>query len=363
MKVLFIAPIPPPLNGQSLAASVIYTDLKNSHEVFLVNMAKPKRGKNFFDKIGRGIEVIYFFKQVYKAREKSDIIYLTLSESFGGNIKDLIIYTLCYKRLNNMIVHMLGGAGIKKILEKRDIFSRINIFFLKKIKAVIVEGKVQFQTFSNLINSDRVHIVPNFSEDYLFSSEEEVLSKFSNIDTINILFLSNLINGKGYEELVDAYIKLHKDNKKKIKLSFVGGFQSLKHEKSFLEKIEPISGISYLGKFINGIDKKKLYLKSHIFCLPTYYPYEGQPISILEAYATGCFVITTNHSGISQIFSDNVNGIMVEKKSSISLKNAIESISFDKKSMKEIALYNLCLSKQLYTKKVFLKSVNSILSV
>ena len=361
--ILFIAPIPPPTNGQSLAAGVIYNNMKESHDVFLVNMAKPKREQNFFDKILRGIEVISFFKRIKKGRKNSDLIYLTLSESFGGNIKDIIVYILCYNKLNNMVVHMLGGAGMKKILEKRNLFSRINKLFLKKLKGVIVEGKVQFQTFSNLIASEKIHIVPNFSQDYLFSSESEVLSKFSEINKINILYLSNLIYGKGFEELADAYITLPEHIKDKFTLTFVGGFQSIKHQELFFKKIEKISGISYKGKFINGNEKRNLYLKSHIFCLPTYYPYEGQPISILEAYATGCFVITTGHSGIPQIFADHINGIMVEPKSALSIKNAIEFIYNDDLILKKIALYNLRSSKNLYTEESFLNSVNAVLGI
>ena len=72
--ILFIAPIPPPTNGQSLAAGVIYNNMMESHDVFLVNMAKPKREQNFFDKIVRGIEVISFFKRIKKGRKNSDVI-------------------------------------------------------------------------------------------------------------------------------------------------------------------------------------------------------------------------------------------------------------------------------------------------
>jgi glycosyltransferase involved in cell wall biosynthesis len=53
---------------------------------------------------------------------------------------------------------------------------------------------------------------------------------------------------------------------------------------------------------VDGPGKKNLFSEAHIFCLPTYYPYEGQPIAILEAFASGCVVITTNHSGISDFF-------------------------------------------------------------
>ena len=70
MKILFIAPIPPPTNGQSLAAKLIYTKLKEIYEVFLVNMSKSKRENNIFDRIYRGFSVVLYFKQIYKNNKK-----------------------------------------------------------------------------------------------------------------------------------------------------------------------------------------------------------------------------------------------------------------------------------------------------
>lgn len=361
MKILFIAPIPPPINGQSLASSLIYFKLKDLHNVFLVNISKLKREANLFDNFARGLSVISFFKQILKQKKNTDLIYLTLSESYGGNLKDIIIYILCYRHLDKMVVHMLGGAGIKKILDKENTISKLNKYFLKKIRGVIVEGNIQAKTFSSCVLLKKIHIVTNFAEDYLFASESEVLIKFSELTPINILFLSNLINGKGYNELADAYIALDDKSKNKIKLNFVGGFHTRYDQEVFFDKIRNHTGINYLGEFINGNEKKKLYLENHIFCLPTYYPFEGQPISILEAYSTGCFVITTGHSGIPQIFSDKINGIKVETQSVESIKAAIEYIVNNKNKLVEVALYNLLISKKLYKKDFFIKSILKIL--
>lgn len=49
------------------------------------------------------------------------------------------------------------------------------------------------------------------------------------------------------------------------------------------------------------------------FALPTRYPNEGQPISILEAMGNGMFIITTDHAGIPDIVEDGVNGIVMKK--------------------------------------------------
>lgn len=340
MRILFIAPIPPPINGQSKASVVLLNKfLYDKHDVAIVNLSKSSL-KNGFNSLKRLVDIFYILVEIWRKRNYNDIIYLSLAESFFGNLRDLFVYVICYQNRHKIFIHMLGGAGMKKILEGKGVQQKINSFFINKIAGVIVEGSVNFEIFSKVINKEKVHIVPNFAEDFLFVKDEEIKAKFSDKQSIQILYLSNLIPGKGYAELADAYIELEEASKKQVNIVFVGGFESQESENEFLEKVKSHDGLHYIGKFIDGEKKRELYCKSHVFCLPTYYPFEGQPISILEAYATGCVVITSNHSGIPFIFSDMINGFMVEKKSTLSIKKAIEDILGNRNQLEDIAFNN-----------------------
>jgi glycosyltransferase involved in cell wall biosynthesis len=340
MKILFIAPIPPPIDGQSKASKVLLDKLiYDNHNVVIINLSKIGL-KIGYQSIQRAIDIFSILFQVWENRKNNDIIYLSLAESFFGNLRDLAIYTICYKNCDKIFVHMLGGAGMKKILEGKGLMQKINHYFLKRIGGVVVEGPSNFDVFSKVIDKNKIHIVPNFAEDFLFVEDEEIKRKFENIEMLQILFLSNLITGKGYDELADAYINLDLVYKKQVKIIYVGGFESPESEDQFLSKIKSHNGISYIGRFIDGNMKRELYCKSQVFCLPTYYPFEGQPISILEAYATGCVVVTSNHSGIPFIFTDQKNGFLVEKKSVPSLKKVIEDIINNKNKLEEIAFFN-----------------------
>lgn len=340
MKILFIAPIPPPIDGQSKSSKVLLDFLlEKNYDLNVINLNKNGL-KNGFSSLKRVLDIFIILSKIWKKRKNNDLIYLSLAESFLGNIRDLFIYSICYKSRQRIFIHMLGGAGMKKILEGKGFQQTVNAFFIKRLAGVIVESSVNFQFFSKVINLEKIHIVSNFAEDFLFVNDQEIKTKFLDKKIIKILYLSNLLPGKGYNELADAYIQLQEVSKKNVNIVFVGGFESQKSENEFLSKIENHNGLKYLGKFIDGEKKRELYCHSHVFCLPTYYPFEGQPISILEAYATGCVVITSNHSGIPSIFSDKVNGFMVEKKSVRSIKNAIENILEYKNHLEEIAFHN-----------------------
>lgn len=360
MRILFIAPLPPPTHGQSLASDVLYQKLRERHDVRVVNMAKPT-ARHIWDRIGRVGAVLSFLIGVARKQRGTDAIYLTISESRLGNLKDLCIYVLCFRALDRMFIHMLGGAGIKRIFERRGLQFRLNRFFIGQMRGVIVEGGMQAVTFSSVIAPARIHIRHNFAEDFLFFSEREIRDKFAHGGHLNVLFLSNLYVGKGHNELVDGYLSLAPELRARFSVEFVGGFESERLREQFLHKIDGQAGLSYLGPFIAGSEKRALYGRSQVFCLPTYYPYEGQPISILEAYATGCVVVTTQHSGVPDVFEDGVNGFGVDTKSAESVRRALERIALDPGRLVEIAVANRNVAHERYRTSVYQSALTSLL--
>ena len=359
MKILFIAPIPPPINGQSKASKVLLDALVKKNEVSIVNLSKQSL-KNGASSLNRVREIIKILKSVWRNRKNKDLIYLSLAESFAGNMRDLFIYRLCQKDLKKTYIHMLGGAGMREILSSNGWQKKLNAYFMRQLAGVIVEGPVNLETFEQVVPRERIHIVPNFAEDFLFVNDHEIETKYADTDIIRILFLSNLIPGKGYEELVDAYLSLSDEEQKQIEIKFVGGFENEKSHHSFIEKIKPHEKLHYLGKFIDGQEKRNLYSESHVFCLPTYYPFEGQPISILEGYATGCAVITSEHSGIPFVFKDLLNGFLVQKKSVPSLAEALRKTILERSKLKEIAYYNRNEAIQKYRTQIFQEKIMNI---
>lgn len=360
MRILFIAPLPPPINGQSLASEIFLRAIEINNELEVINMAK-KRAKNIIERMNRIIEVTQFLIKIFRSRSKVDRIYLTISESVLGNIKDILIYLICLKKLDKMVIHLHGGAGMINIMKGNNaLLSTLNAFFLKRLRGVIILGETQRAIFEHAIPSSRIHVVPNFAEDYLFIDENSIAKKFQTDDRINILFLSNLISGKGYIELLDAYFSLENDLKSIVIINFAGAFLSEALKNKFLYKIKGLKNINYHG-VVTGDEKRKLFEDAQIFCLPTYYPYEGQPISILEAYSSGCVVLTTDHSGIGDIFTDKVNGYRVEKKSSESIRSTIEYIVRHRNELLPIGTFNRKIAQEKYRTSIYNTSLMKII--
>jgi glycosyltransferase involved in cell wall biosynthesis len=362
LKILFVAPIPPPITGQSLAVEVLRDALAadNNNDILIVDLSK-KGFHQGIDSFKRIIDVLKLFIEISRKKEYAEVIYLTISESLAGNIRDLIIYIICRKKLSSLVVHLHGGSIKRLIFDKYKFILKLNILFLKKIKAAIVLGDSHLPVFSNILPPSKVFTIANFAEDDYFLLPKEIVDKFNNVEIINVLFLSNLIYGKGYNELLDAYLELPDNLQQKIRIAYAGDFESNRDKELFLERINKIDNIIYHG-VVTGNSKKKLLSEAHIFCLPTFL-FEGQPISILEAYASGCVVLTTNSGGIVDIFKNNINGFELVVKNSRSITDILVKIVQDPKILHQIGLSNNRIAHDKYLKNIYLQKVERILKL
>ena len=358
MKILFIAPLPPPVTGQSLAAKVLLDALVKHHRVEVVDFKKDVFIQGIYS-VNRIVQILKILTEIWQRKKDADVIYLTISQSISGNIKDLVTYAICFKIISRMIIHLHGGGIRRLIFDRYRIFNNLNKFFLKRIGGAVVLGKSLKSIFESMVPQNKVYVVPNFAEDYLLLDKKKIKKKFFKINPLKILFLSNLIPGKGHEELIDVFTTLTDDLKKNIRIDFAGGFESEDQKKKLLYKLKDTAEIHYHGIVSDGI-KKELFSNSHLFCLPTYYSYEGQPISILEAYASGCVVITTDHGGISDIFKNGVNGFQVRKKSTVSIKRKIERILKKPEQLLPIALSNREIVNNKYRTSTYCSSLLKI---
>jgi glycosyltransferase involved in cell wall biosynthesis len=155
-------------------------------------------------------------------------------------------------------------------------------------------------------------------------------------------------------------MNLDNDTKTKISVDFAGEFESVSEREAFLRNIQLYDKIHYHG-LVTGNDKKKLLYSSHVFCLPTSL-FEGQPISILEAYASGCVVLTTVPDGIADIFTDGINGFKIQKKCPDSITTVIDKILLNSETMYPIAVNNRNLADTKFRQSIYKSSMNRILN-
>lgn len=358
MKVLFIAPLPPPIAGDSLAAKVFYDHLSQQHTVATVNLSKQTFQHGFADK-KRVFDVFKIFRQVARAQKNADAVYLSIAESFGGNLKDLIIYTLCRKRLDRTFIHLHGGSIKRLLWDERPWLHRVNKFFISRLAGVIISGESHLEVFDDKLPRHKIHIIPNFAFDDLFAADEVIRHKFATGGPLRLLYMSSMIEKKGYEQLAKAYALLPPAAQEAIRIDFAGRFELDAQKEDFLNLIAPYPQLRYHG-MVDAHEKQALFAQAQVFCLPTTY-LEGQPISILEAYASGCVVATTGQSGILDIFSPGQNGFLFADGTADAIAGTLQQLLTQRPVLQQMGTGNAAEARKKYRTHIYATALTRVL--
>lgn len=325
-KICFIAQFPPPMHGLSKAVETLY----NSE----LNAAVNPNGEFGFEKVDITNNKNFLKNLMKISKSKADLFYFTISQTKGGNLRDLVIFKLLELQHKKCLIHLHGGYYRQLVDNDMDGWQRkANYKAIKKLTGVIVLSKSLKKIFEGMIDDSKIFVVENCVDDqYLLTDQEieEKLEALENKKVLHILWLSNFIRSKGYPFVLEM-AKVEKERvdaggEKRFHFDFAGKFFEC-NEKQYFEsyikdnKLEEY--VTYHG-VVNGEKKRSLLKECYIFALPTRYPNEGQPISILEAMGNGMFIITTHHAGIPDIVEDGVNGILIKRENAYSVMDSLD---------------------------------------
>ncbi|MCX8128916.1 MAG: glycosyltransferase family 4 protein [Clostridia bacterium] len=241
----------------------------------------------------------------------------------------------------------------------------LNRILLSNVNKAIVLSESLKNSFEGILPKHKIEIVSNCIDDEIFISEYEFDEKLQSIDcleTVNILFLSNMIESKGYRTVLEIS-KICKENRlEEYRFIFAGGFFSKADEEYFFDftkKHQLSETVEYKG-IVTGLEKRELLRGSHVFILPTNYNKEGQPISIIEAMADGMCIITTKHAGIPDLVTDRENGFLVPYGDYKKMYDKIREISSDRGKLKEIYLNNRDKVKKYFLQEHYIKNLEKL---
>jgi glycosyltransferase involved in cell wall biosynthesis len=230
-------------------------------------------------------------------------------------------------------------------------------FTLRNVSVVIVLGECLKYIFKGFVPERRIFVVANGVQDTF----DKTFIKSSD-NSFNILFLSNLIRTKGVFEVlkVVSTIASFKNN---IKFIFAGEWEDREEEREaieFAKKNNITPYVDFVGK-VEGTTKRKLLEQANLFVLPTFYPFEGQPITILEAMAAGLPVISTNRGAITETIIDGENGFLVKDRNSAQLVERIISLISNPDLCKEMGRRSRQAYLKSYTKDIFINNLYNVL--
>jgi glycosyltransferase involved in cell wall biosynthesis len=355
--ILFVGPIPPPWHGQAVAFLEAYQKIPLGTK-YLVNL--NFEGKSWI--IRKLLTLLAIIKLVrYFSFFKVGLVYFTCSRTSFGSIVDIILINLSHCFGVRLITH-LQGADLKpffNVLPK--FYQRIVAYSYRKVDVGIVLLNEMAEQFLTIVPTMRIAVVPNFYDERLDTYHD--VMKYKSNHRIQILFLSNIIKSKGIIELISAFKQL-KHTSIPLKLVIAGEFVADKYmgeaqiKSSFFQAIADTTNIEYLGTVI-GEAKINLLLESDILILPTYYPIEGLPLSIVEAMRAGNAIITTDHNYLKYIIGPQ-NGLLIKTQSSEAIICALDYLLKNMNQLREIQNYNASLAPEFYSSKKYIKSLTAL---
>ena len=100
-KICFIAQFPPPMHGLSKAVETLY----NSE----LNTAVDSNGEFEFEKVDITNNKNFVKNLLKISCSKADLFYFTISQTRGGNLRDLVIFKLLELQHKKCLIHLHGG--------------------------------------------------------------------------------------------------------------------------------------------------------------------------------------------------------------------------------------------------------------
>ena len=322
----------------------------------------------------RMIGVFLVLFRIFKGLVKADIVYVTMSASRLGFIRDLfvILMTALFKR--KLIFHLHGGGYGDFYQGCPSLLKFIIRYAFNFVDKIIVLGDLLRNQFSFLSENNRQKIVVVANGLPVKDTPAQEFKTISVDRPLKILYLSNMIPSKGYLQTLEA-CKLLKSNNVNFICDFAGEFMSTgsvndrvnpdSARNDFFElisKYDLLEEVNYHG-VVRGIEKQKLFREANIFLLPTNYSGEGQPISIIEALSYSVPVIATRFRGIPEQVEDGENGILIDSASPADIISAIENMTKASSIYEKMSAHAYHVFKEKFTREQYLnRLISTVLS-
>jgi glycosyltransferase involved in cell wall biosynthesis len=312
-RLLVVGPTPPPVHGVTVYVRMLLeaSAVRDRWDVVHLDTSDRRSLEN----LGR-IDVTNVFLALRHVaefawrmrRERVRAVWIPVSSNAPAYLRDAFFILVAHASGARVVTHLHGG-GFREFYDRAPAAVR----WLVRVTSVRVDrawvlGEGLREMYHGLISSDRIRTVPNGVPDPVRGAPE--LS--DDCYPITLLHMGQLSVAKGVVELIEAARRLRVDGAD-VRVVLAGPWLNAAEETKILAAIGQ-SGIDArveLAGVVTGGSKADLLARADIFVLATSYPYEGQPLAILEAMAAALPVVATPRAAIPDTVEDGVTGLLV----------------------------------------------------
>lgn len=312
---------------------------------------------------------LYLFLVYWFTLFRVNTVYITIGISRSGFIRDALMIWSAWILRKRTILHLKGGGFLSLYESSSPRMKWLLEHTFARASIIIVLGNLLVDQFSFVPGiSEKLRIVPNGLPKEIQNNSAKPKSLIKST-SIRLLYLSNMIPTKGYLDVLEA-CRLLKERQIPISCDFCGSFlrtinEGEKHySEEHFHRLTKQYGLEEIVEFhgnVRGNAKQQLLQRDHLFILPTYYSWEGQPISIIEALALGTPIISTRYRGIPEQVIDAYNGYLIAPKEPAEIADVIEKLWRDPAKYEELSKNALTHFTENFTQEAHLNRLIPIL--
>lgn len=355
--ILFLGPLPPPLNGQSYAFQKLLEYFSNEHHI-LIN--QNLQHFSSFIKFWKTLLIILRYLRIF-VFESVEVVYISGSRSSLGAIKDVVAIYLFGLKKCRIVMH-IHASGFDHYIDGlpwgvKGIFIRA----YTKVHHFIILVPDMIKEYLRWVLPEKISVVSNFYD--LKPRRHGFWNKDKN-RKFRIVYFSNLLYSKGIFDLITAFHFVSRSTDQ-FELIVAGEFGSdsimnaSDVEEKFYECLKQNPNISYKG-FVYGEDKAKLLSEADVFCLPSFYSSEAVPISMIEAMACGCVIVCTDHHYLTELITP-LSGFCVQAKSPVEISEKLMYLYHHPIEIQKMGQYNMHLAAEQYSISAHVSSIKKII--
>jgi glycosyltransferase involved in cell wall biosynthesis len=370
MKLLVFAHTPPPHHGQSYMVQLMLAGFGGDRrkrpssndarapesmrangalfgvQCYHVNARLSQKLEDIGDlRVGKFVLLLGYCLQAIWCRFRygvTNLYYIPAPGKRSALYRDWMVMLICRPFFKRVILHW-HAAGLGKWLETVvNMRSRALTYrAMKKVDLSIVLSQYN-RADADKLYSRQIKIVGNGIPDPCPAFEREVLprrkARFGarrkllsgqaltaedlretggNPQELRVLYLAHCTREKGLFDAVGAVMLASQrlaeaQSPFSLRLLVAGTFVRPAEKQEF-ERMLRLPGavgvIEYFG-FVSGDQKNQLLREADLFCFPTYYENENQPVNLIEAMAFGLPILTTRWRSLPELFPADYPGLV-----------------------------------------------------
>jgi glycosyltransferase involved in cell wall biosynthesis len=305
MQLLVFAHTPPPVHGQSLMVQTLVAGLGVAAPEIRVFHVNARLSNDAADigrrRPGKVLSLVRVIAQAWSLRLRHgpmSFYYVPAPAKRGAFYRDLLVMLLCRPFFAGVILHW-HAVGLGEWLHhtaapwERWLAQRL----LGGVDLAVVLDPALADD-ARVLRPQRITVVANGLD-----VPEYPLQRRRNEDPppvrTEVLFLGLCSEEKGLFDTVEAVAQIHQHAPGSVRLTVAGAFPDREQQQRLKARMAALGPdvLRHVG-FASGEQKHALLSAADVFCFPTKYSHEGQPLSLIEALAYDLPIVTTRWRAI-----------------------------------------------------------------